>query len=131
MVDLKKPLVFVVEDNIAYRVLLGRILQKKGYMVLLYEDGKKALDMLRYVRPSLILSDIQMPEMDGFEFYKKVTRQFSKNPIPFIYLSSTSLKNEIKKATKLGATDMLGKPVKPDELAESIESVLGKITHSG
>lgn len=130
MGELKKPLVFVVEDNKAYRILIGRILQKKGYMVLMFEDGRKALDMLRYVKPNLILSDIQMPEMNGFEFHEEVNEYFPQKTIPFIYLSSTNLDEDILKATKLGAIGMLKKPVQPEELTTSIETVLEKVSHS-
>ena len=123
MADFNKPLVFIVEDNNAYRILISRVLQKHGFMVLMFENGKKALDMLKYVKPTLILSDIDMPVMDGFEFHEKVKETYSED-IPFIYLSSTSEKDEQARATSLGAIGMLSKPVMPDTLTKSIESVL-------
>jgi CheY-like chemotaxis protein len=128
MKERKKPLVFIVEDNKAYRILIGRLLQRKGFMVMMFENGRKALDMLRYVKPQLVLSDIQMPVMDGFEFHEHINEEFPKSNIPFIYLSSTQSEIEIQKATELGATGMLGKPVSPDTLTQSIDKVLGITT---
>ncbi len=119
-----KPLVFIVEDNEAYRVLLGRILEKKGFMIMMFENGRKAVEMLEYCKPSLIISDIQMPCMDGFELYIMIKKKYPKLNIPFVYLSSTTSSEEIEKATKLSAREMLGKPVRPDELLVSINEAL-------
>ncbi len=119
-----KPLVFVVEDNNAYRMLISRVLQKNGFVVMLFEHGRKAADMLRYVRPELIISDIEMPCMDGFEFNEYVKRHFSEYNIPFIYLSSTNCDLMKNKARELGATKMLDKPVSVDKLRSTINHVL-------
>ncbi len=120
----KKPLVFVLEDNPAYRKLISRILQKNGFVVMLFENGKKAADMLRYVRPALIISDIEMPKMDGFEFNEYVREHFTEHEIPFIYISSTSCEHMKVKASELGATGMLDKPVSTEKLKEAINYVL-------
>lgn len=120
----KKPLVFVVEDNNAYGMLIRRILQNHGFMVMLFEHGRKAADMLRYVRPALIISDIEMPFMDGFEFNEYVKKNFSEYSIPFIYISSTSSERMKNKATELGATNMLDKPVSVEKLRNAVNYVL-------
>jgi CheY-like chemotaxis protein len=122
----KKPLVFIVEDNKAYRLLIGKVLERRGFMVMMFEHGRKAVDMLHYVQPSIIVSDIAMPCMDGFEFHQYVKQHFSKLDIPFVYLSSTSSAVEIKKATELGARSMLGKPIAADELAQTLDSILSE-----
>lgn len=119
-----KPLVFVVEDNNAYRTLLSRVLQKNGFMVMLFEHGRKAADMLKYVRPELVISDIEMPCMDGFEFNEYVKRNFSEYSIPFIYLSSTTNEHMKNKARELGATSMLDKPVSVEKLRNAVNYVL-------
>lgn len=127
MTALKKPLVFIVEDNNAYRFLIGRILEKKGYMVLLFEHGRKAAEMLQYLTPSVILSDIEMPCMDGFEFHEYVQKFHGSKNIPFIYLSSTSRKKDKKKALQLSANEMLKKPISANNLAKAIEEVLNVV----
>tara|TARA_R110002096_G_scaffold153285_1_gene316970 strand:+ start:4430 stop:4831 length:402 start_codon:yes stop_codon:yes gene_type:complete len=119
-----KPLVFIVEDNEAYRILLGRILEKRGFMIMMFENGRKAVEMLEYCKPSLIISDIQMPCMDGFELYVMIKKRYPKFDIPFVYLSSTTSQEEIEKATKLSMREMLGKPVRPDELMHSINKAI-------
>lgn len=124
MTALKKPLVFIVEDNNAYRFLIGRILEKKGYMVMLFEHGRKAAEMLLYLTPSVILSDIEMPCMDGFEFHEYVQKFHGSKKIPFIYLSSTKRKKDIKKALKLSTNEMLEKPISANNLTKAIEEVL-------
>lgn len=119
-----KPLVFIVEDNEAYRVLLGRILEKRGFMIMMFGNGRKAVEMLEYCKPSLIISDIQMPCMDGFELYVMIKKKYPKFDIPFVYLSSTTSPEEIEMATKLSAREMLGKPVRPEELMVSINEAI-------
>ncbi|RNC80094.1 MAG: response regulator [Balneola sp.] len=120
-----KPLVFIVEDNIAYRMLISRVLQNKGFMVMVFENGRKAADMLQHIKPKLIVSDIEMPRMDGFEFKDYVRRNF-EDTIPFIYLSSVTNEEVKERAQLLGATKMLKKPVSPDDLKQTIDEVLNK-----
>jgi CheY-like chemotaxis protein len=122
-----KPLVFIVEDNQAYRMLIGKVLEQRGFMVMMFEHGRKAVDMLNYIQPSLILSDIAMPCMDGFEFLAYVKEHYPKLGIPFVYLSSSTSNKDIEKATKLGAQRMLGKPISPEALAETIDNVLKEV----
>ncbi len=107
----------------AYRMLISRVLQKKGYMVMVFENGRKAANMLRNIKPSLIVSDIEMPQMDGFEFKDYVKRNYGDS-IPFIYLSSSTDEDVQQKAHIMGATRMLNKPVSPDELKKAIDQVL-------
>ena len=80
---------------------------------MMFENGRKAVEMLEYCKPSLIISDIQMPCMDGFELYVMIKKRYPKFDIPFVYLSSTTSQEE-----------MLGKPVRPDELMHSINKAI-------
>ena len=127
MTALTKPLVFIVEDNSAYRFILGKILQEKGYMVMLFEHGRKAVDMLKYIKPTLIITDIQMPCMDGFEFHEYVKKNFAHYNIPFIYLSSSISESSKDKAQRLGAVEMMDKPVNPAMLRKSITEIIDSI----
>ncbi len=123
-----KPLVFVVEDNAAYRILISRVLQSRGFVVMVFENGRKAADMLRNIKPSLIVSDIEMPQMDGFEFQDYVKKHYGDS-IPFIYLSSSTDEGVQKKAHLMGATKMLNKPVSPEDLTKAIDLVLYSHSH--
>lgn len=121
-----RPLVFIVEDNAAYRILLGKVLEKRGFLVMMFEHGRKAVDMLHHVQPNLILSDITMPCMDGFELHNYVIEKFGSVKIPFVYLSSNTTKEYVNRATKLGASRMLGKPIEPEALVNTIDLVLSE-----
>ena len=122
-----KPLVFIVEDNNAYRMLLGRILEKNGYMVMMFEHGRKAAEMLEHIKPDLILSDIMMPCMDGFEFLSFIRQHYDQCNIPFIYLTSSTTEQNMIKANKLGAKGLLGKPITPAELNFTLNKALKSI----
>lgn len=118
------PLVYIVEDCSAYRVLLGRILEKKGYLVMVFESAREAIEMVGSIYPNLIVSDIQMPGMDGFDLYITIKKNYPKLNIPFVYLSSTTEIEDINKANELSMREMLGKPVQPDVLFNSIQNAL-------
>ncbi len=118
---------FIVEDNQAYRLLLGKVLEKRGFLVMLFEHGRKAADMLKYVQPSLILSDISMPCMNGFEFHTYVKENYGELDIPFVYLTSNTSKEYVDKAIDLGARKMLGKPFETHALVETIDLVLNEV----
>ncbi len=122
-----RPLVFIVEDNEAYRILLGKVLEKRGFLVMMFEHGRKVVDMLQHIQPNLILSDITMPCMDGFELHNYVIEKYGRVKIPFVYLSSNTSKEYVSRATKLGASRMLGKPIEPDALADTIDLVLSEV----
>lgn len=118
------PLVYIVEDCSAYRVLLGRILEKKGYLVMVFESAREAIEMVGSIYPNLIVSDIHMPGMDGFDLYTTIKKNYPKLNIPFVYLSSTTEIEDINKANELSMREMLGKPVQPDVLFNSIQNAL-------
>ncbi|WP_040368031.1 response regulator [Balneola vulgaris] len=120
----KQPLVFVVEDNHAYRILIGRILEQRGFTVMLFENGIKALEMLSFVQPNIILSDIQMPGMDGFELFEEIKLKFPEAKIPFLYISSTQSESMISKANDMGSDALIRKPAQPEELFSVINTTL-------
>lgn len=93
-------------------------------MIMMFEHGRQAIEMLDYCMPKLILSDIQMPCMDGFELYTMIKKRYPKLNIPFVYISSTTSTREIEKATSLSTRSMLAKPVSPDLLLNSINEAL-------
>lgn len=124
MINLDPKIVFLVEDSVAYRIIIHRLLERNGFLVMNFDNGKDACEMLPYVIPNLIISDIEMPEMNGFEFHKFVIENYAEYDIPFVYLSTITSKKMRKKALKLGATKMLEKNISTELLEETVNQVL-------
>ncbi len=112
-------MILVLEDNKALRMIIRKALEKAGYTVRTAENGKEGLKALKEETPDLIISDVIMPEMDGFEFLKKIRK---KHPlIPFTFLTVKSEFDDYSKGYEMGATDYLTKPFDVDILLERVE----------
>jgi two-component system, cell cycle response regulator DivK len=120
------PRVLLVEDNEMNRDMLSRRLQRKGYTVLIAVDGEQGLATAYSEMPDLILMDISLPFIDGYE----VTRRLKANPrtkhIPVIALTAHALLTDRDKAMKAGCNDYDTKPVDFSRLTEKIEALLVK-----
>lgn len=114
----------IVEDNHDLRNGLKDILSFEGFMVLAAANGKEALEQMKAVRPDLIISDITMPEMDGFEFYDAVRARPDGVTIPFIFLTARGERDDVLRGKNLGAEDYLVKPVTRNELLAAVQSRL-------
>jgi DNA-binding response OmpR family regulator len=101
--------VLVVEDDSFLRDLITRELSKKGFTIFEAVDGEKALDRLENINPDIILLDIILPAIDGFEVLEKIREHKSKNikEVPVLMLSNLGEKDDIKKAKELGANDYM------------------------
>lgn len=117
-------IILVVEDNPLMREALSDILSLEGYRVLAAQDGSHALQLLHKETPDLILSDISMPEMDGFTFFNEVRQQTEWITIPFIFLTARSEREDLMTGRILGAEDYLVKPLTREELLTAIRSRL-------
>ena len=110
------PNILIVDDLPANLKILGAILESEGYVVRPVPNGRLALQVSEKEMPDLILLDIMMPEMDGFE----VCRQFKENPdlkdIPIIFISALSDSSDIVKALKAGGVDYITKPFNAEEV---------------
>ncbi|HXF14933.1 MAG TPA: response regulator [Terriglobales bacterium] len=120
------PRILLVEDNEMNRDMLSRRLQRKGYSVLIAVDGEQGLATAYSEMPELILMDISLPFIDGYE----VTRRLKANPrtkhIPVIALTAHALLTDRDKALKAGCNDYDTKPVDFTRLTEKIETLLIK-----
>jgi putative two-component system response regulator len=114
----------IVEDNHDLRNGLKEILALEGFTVLDANNGLEALEQMQGVSIDLIISDISMPEMDGFEFYEKVRARPEGITIPFLFLTARGERQDIMKGKSLGAEDYLVKPVTRSELVTAVESRL-------
>ncbi len=113
--------IMVVDDEVKECELLERFLERKGYEVITFYNGKKALERVKYEKPDVILLDIKMPGMDGIEVLRNI-REFDKEVGVIIV---TALNDEATgiEATRLGANDYVTKPVDLDHLESSIRKI--------
>ena len=121
--------ILVVDDEITICLLLENFLSK-DYDVVSINDGSDALEWLESNLPDLIISDIEMANMDGYEFLTKVRERGFTKHTPFIMLSAKSESKERIKCYKLGAQDYLTKPFNPEELEELVKKNLFPIHYS-
>ena len=110
------PLVLVVDDSITVRRVTQRLLQREGYRVALAADGLQGLEKLQGERPAVILSDIEMPRMDGFDFVRNVRADAQLRDLPVIMITSRIAEKHREHARELGVSHYLGKPYSEEEL---------------
>jgi two-component system cell cycle response regulator DivK len=120
------PRVLLVEDNEMNRDMLSRRLARKEYEVLVAVDGKEGVEMAGSVAPDLILMDMSLPVMDGWE----ATRQLKANPetkaIPIIALTAHAMSGDREKAIEAGCDDYDTKPIELPRLLAKMEDLLGE-----
>ncbi|MDP2149240.1 MAG: Hpt domain-containing protein [Parvibaculum sp.] len=110
------PLVLVVDDSITVRRVTQRLLQREGYRVSLASDGLQALERLQQERPTVVLSDIEMPRMDGFDLVRNIRSDARLSSLPVIMITSRIAEKHREHARELGVDHYLGKPYSEDEL---------------
>ena len=118
--------VLIVEDNDVLRDGLEEILSIEGYYTVTAADGREALSKMEAVIPDLILADISMPVMDGFEFFSAVRDRSDWVTIPFIFLTARSRTADIIAGKNLGAEDYLVKPIGREELVTNVRSRIAR-----
>jgi chemosensory pili system protein ChpA (sensor histidine kinase/response regulator) len=110
------PLVMVVDDSITVRRVSQRLLQREGYRVVTAADGLQALEKLQGEVPCVVLSDIEMPRMDGFDLLRNIRAQQALQQLPIIMITSRIAQKHRDHAMELGANHYLGKPYSDEEL---------------
>jgi len=116
----------IVEDNQDLRNGLKELLTSEGFSVLAAGNGREALEQMEIFHPDLIISDITMPEMDGFAFYDAVRARRDGVMLPFIFLTARGQRADITRGRNLGAEDYLVKPITPSELVAAVQSRLAR-----
>jgi CheY-like chemotaxis protein len=109
--EAERQTVLVVDDVVENREILGRRLDKRGYRILLAEDGPRALTLVEADRPDLILLDIMMPGMSGMEVLERVRQRWSRFELPVIMVTGKDDSGSVVEALQLGANDYVVKPV--------------------
>ena len=119
-------LVMVVDDSLTVRRVTQRLLEREGYQVLLAKDGVDALEQLQDARPDLMLVDIEMPRMDGFDLTRNVRSNPATRAIPIIMITSRTADKHRNYALGLGVNAYFGKPFQEDVLLAAMAGLLGK-----
>jgi DNA-binding response OmpR family regulator len=120
------PLIVVMEDDAATRTLVASILRKEGFEVLSADNGLSGLELVRKNRPDLVISDVQMPTMDGFAMLQALRADPAIMATPVILLTSLQERAHMRIGMTSGADDYITKPFRPGELREAAAAQLNK-----
>jgi signal transduction histidine kinase len=118
--------ILIVEDTLAIREEIFDILIMENYTVFQAKNGKNGFEIALKEEPDLIISDILMPELNGFEMFKKLQTDKKTRNIPLIFLSAKGEKKDIRKGMNLGAEDYLTKPINVNDLLNAVENKIKK-----
>lgn len=118
--------ILLVEDNEMNRDVLSRLLQRRGYTVTFAEDGETAVELALAERPDLILMDISLPRMDGYQATKLLREAPGMDTLPIIALTAHAMTSDRDRALSSGCTDFETKPVEFPRLLAKIEQHLGR-----
>ncbi len=110
------PLVMVVDDSLTVRKITSRMLTRENFEVATAKDGVDGLQQLQDIEPDLILLDIEMPRMDGFEFARNVRADVKTKHIPIIMITSRTADKHRNRAIELGVNEYMGKPYQEEQL---------------
>lgn len=118
------PRILVIEDNEENRDALSRRLERRGFEVVEAVDGKVGLEMAKAEKPDLILMDMNMPELDGWEATRRIKAQPETVDVPVIALTAHAMAGDRERALDAGCTDYHTKPVEFPKLLLQIEAIL-------
>ena len=118
--------IMVVDDSLTVRRVTQRLLTREGYQVVLAKDGIDALEQLQSVTPDVMLVDIEMPRMDGFDLTRNVRSDARTSHIPIIMITSRTADKHRNYAQELGVNEYFGKPYREDDLLGAIVRFVGK-----
>ena len=118
------PQILIVDDSLTVRKITGRLLAREGFAVVTAKDGIDALERIDEQIPDVILLDIEMPRMDGFEFTRTIRRDSKYAQIPIIMITSRTAEKHRNLARELGVDLYLGKPFQEEELLRNLREML-------
>jgi chemosensory pili system protein ChpA (sensor histidine kinase/response regulator) len=124
--DLVEKTVMVVDDSVTVRKVTGRFLEREGFRVITAKDGVEALQLLQDHIPDVMLLDIEMPRMDGFEVAKNIRTSSRLRDIPIIMITSRTGEKHRDHAFELGVNKYMGKPYQEDLLLANIQELIKK-----
>jgi chemosensory pili system protein ChpA (sensor histidine kinase/response regulator) len=122
-----EKVVVVADDSISVRKFVGRMLEKAGYRVKLASDGLEAAEIIAQVGCHLLVTDIEMPRMNGYELMTHLRQEASTRRIPVLVVTSRAGAKHRDRAMKEGAASFLTKPVQEDQLLAVVEKLIGAV----
>lgn len=123
---MSKGRILYIEDNIGNRMLVRRILEAEGYSIIEAVDGSSGLEMATKVSPDLILLDINLPEIDGYDLAKLFREIASLDRVPILAVTANVMKGDRERTLAAGCDGYIQKPIDVDRLPEQIEEALQK-----
>lgn len=129
MPDAKK--ILIIEDSALNRKILEDALSGKGYQVLCAEDGREGMERLNKESPDLVLMDVVMPNMNGWETCKHIRAAAKVQATPIIIMTSKNTPQDMLQAFEVGADEFLDKPVNLEELYETVDRLLNRGAEQG
>jgi chemosensory pili system protein ChpA (sensor histidine kinase/response regulator) len=120
----RQTVALVVDDSITMRRVTQRLLERNGYRVHTAKDGVEAVSVLQDHRPDIILLDVEMPRMDGYEFARHVRNNPDTADTPIIMVTSRVSEKHRARAIEIGVNDYLGKPYQERELLQAVQDLL-------
>ncbi len=124
VIDESLPTVMVVDDSITIRKVTSRMLERNGYRVITARDGLEALNALRHHQPAVMLLDLEMPRMDGFELAERLRQSEDTRDLPVIIISSRTGHKHRERARSLGITEFFGKPYQEQKLLQTLADLV-------
>ncbi len=118
------PKILYIEDNLDNRILVSRVLQAEGYQVLEAEDGPNGIELALEERPALILIDINMPNMDGYEVTRRLRTFDQFHDVPIIALTAKVMKGDREKTLEAGCSGYIEKPIDVDRFPAQVSTYL-------
>ena len=121
---MKSYTILIVEDNPTNRKILVDLLGVQGYATIVAEDGLAGVEMAISNKPDLILMDVQLPKMDGYEATRRIRAETSTKDIPIVIVTSFAMKGEEQTALAEGASAYVSKPIDIHKLMETVKKFL-------
>ncbi len=120
----RKPRILIVDDSNSVRSFVSSVLEKQGFITIKAKDGKEALELLEKELPDLMITDLEMPVMDGFKLIEQTRKRPEMAGLPIVILTGRTGKAQREKGTKLGANSFIGKPFKEGDLIKVISDFI-------
>ena len=118
------PKILVIEDDENIRESLVELLEMKSYVLLSADNGVQGLEKAKSEKPDLILCDVMMPGLNGYEVIEAVRRTAELSRVPFVFLSAKAMENDVERGIQLGANIYLTKPFRAQELFSVVDQLL-------
>ena len=122
---MRRKTILIVDDELSILVPLQFLMEKEGYLSKLAQSGKEAIEKIAELRPDLILLDIMLPDLDGYEIYQMIRQRTEWESIRVIFLTAKNRDADMAKGIAMGADAYITKPFSNTQLVEKIRELIG------